>query len=263
MTRWYRTGVSHGRHQRECSDVHDHADLVAPIALYDARLVKSRGLHDGSRPVATRIELLTVDHAVGDRVAHPEDRDAVGDEALDLVHVETLVDPVDEQGLGRVGLRADLAVLALVDLVGRDDQREDAERRLGERLRPSRTPRAHAHGGVPVELLPSGDGHDNGGREAGAVGGWPETRRDPAAFRLSLFIPSGAASPARSVAGLRQGPPRLRSASRHSLQVAESALEDSEHRRSEEHTSELQSQSNLVCRLLLEKKKNNTEIINL
>src|SRR2546427_5167557 len=28
-----------------------------------------------------------------------------------------------------------------------------------------------------------------------------------------------------------------------------------EHERSEEHTSELQSQSNLVCRLLLEKKK--------
>src|SRR5688572_32514587 len=30
-----------------------------------------------------------------------------------------------------------------------------------------------------------------------------------------------------------------------------------EQERSEEHTSELQSQSNLVCRLLLEKKKNN------
>src|SRR2546427_5225868 len=30
---------------------------------------------------------------------------------------------------------------------------------------------------------------------------------------------------------------------------------DSFHQRSEEHTSELQSQSNLVCRLLLEKKK--------
>src|SRR2546430_9422313 len=29
----------------------------------------------------------------------------------------------------------------------------------------------------------------------------------------------------------------------------------------EEHTSELQSQSNLVCRLLLEKKKRNTHII--
>src|SRR2546430_11837067 len=32
-----------------------------------------------------------------------------------------------------------------------------------------------------------------------------------------------------------------------------------EQRRSEEHTSELQSQSNLVCRLLLEKKKKNTD----
>src|SRR2546430_3591391 len=31
--------------------------------------------------------------------------------------------------------------------------------------------------------------------------------------------------------------------------------------RSEEHTSELQSQSNLVCRLLLEKKKNGTNNI--
>src|SRR2546430_11680420 len=30
--------------------------------------------------------------------------------------------------------------------------------------------------------------------------------------------------------------------------------------RSEEHTSELQSQSNLVCRLLLEKKKNHTDL---
>src|SRR2546430_11255525 len=31
--------------------------------------------------------------------------------------------------------------------------------------------------------------------------------------------------------------------------------------RSEEHTSELQSQSNLVCRLLLEKKKNTTQVL--
>src|SRR5205085_10989131 len=31
--------------------------------------------------------------------------------------------------------------------------------------------------------------------------------------------------------------------------------------RSEEHTSELQSQSNLVCRLLLEKKKKNTQTV--
>src|SRR5688572_31102769 len=35
-------------------------------------------------------------------------------------------------------------------------------------------------------------------------------------------------------------------------------LPPTHHYRSEEHTSELQSQSNLVCRLLLEKKKKNT-----
>src|SRR2546430_12859826 len=35
--------------------------------------------------------------------------------------------------------------------------------------------------------------------------------------------------------------------------------EDFLHGRSEEHTSELQSQSNLVCRLLLEKKKKKTQ----
>src|SRR2546427_1856590 len=34
-------------------------------------------------------------------------------------------------------------------------------------------------------------------------------------------------------------------------------------RRSEEHTSELQSQSNLVCRLLLEKKKKTKQVIQL
>src|SRR2546427_4205140 len=37
------------------------------------------------------------------------------------------------------------------------------------------------------------------------------------------------------------------------------ALRDGNPGRSEEHTSELQSQSNLVCRLLLEKKKKTTE----
>src|SRR2546430_8874554 len=36
---------------------------------------------------------------------------------------------------------------------------------------------------------------------------------------------------------------------------------DRDNRRSEEHTSELQSQSNLVCRLLLEKKKKQTHNI--
>src|SRR2546430_7718024 len=52
-----------------------------------------------------------------------------------------------------------------------------------------------------------------------------------------------------SISGLRErriisGPPRANSTAAVAMVV-----------RSEEHTSELQSQSNLVCRLLLEKKK--------
>src|SRR2546427_1358942 len=39
------------------------------------------------------------------------------------------------------------------------------------------------------------------------------------------------------------------------LSYPESAVVPEARRRSEEHTSELQSQSNIVCRLLLEKKK--------
>src|SRR5688572_31686261 len=45
-------------------------------------------------------------------------------------------------------------------------------------------------------------------------------------------------------------------AEQHDLQqLAARCLEVGQQARSEEHTSELQSQSNLVCRLLLEKKK--------
>src|SRR2546430_6316312 len=44
------------------------------------------------------------------------------------------------------------------------------------------------------------------------------------------------------------------------LHAARSRASSEARQRSEEHTSELQSQSNLVCRLLLEKKKKCTEI---
>src|SRR2546430_174294 len=44
------------------------------------------------------------------------------------------------------------------------------------------------------------------------------------------------------------------------LEVLRQPMEDGVVTRSEEHTSELQSQSNLVCRLLLEKKNNPTFI---
>src|SRR2546427_6746861 len=60
---------------------------------------------------------------------------------------------------------------------------------------------------------------------------------------------SAAASPTSAPGASRRSPRRARAGgSRHGA-------------RSEEHTSELQSQSNLVCRLLLEKKKKNTDQI--
>src|SRR2546427_6482193 len=52
----------------------------------------------------------------------------------------------------------------------------------------------------------------------------------------------------RALEGLSPGPPQRK--------PLERTLAERRRLRSEEHTSELQSQSNLVCRLLLEKKKN-------
>src|SRR2546430_8195232 len=63
----------------------------------------------------------------------------------------------------------------------------------------------------------------------------------------SIHPPAAAPCRARS-----SQPPTLEQADRR-VAVRLSAIESG---RSEEHTSELQSQSNLVCRLLLEKKKN-------
>src|SRR2546430_3427802 len=46
----------------------------------------------------------------------------------------------------------------------------------------------------------------------------------------------------------------------NSMFAARDAFSYTEEERSEEHTSELQSQSNLVCRLLLEKKNNRSAL---
>src|SRR2546430_7630057 len=50
---------------------------------------------------------------------------------------------------------------------------------------------------------------------------------------------------------------------RYRLKVSRTGFVTQEYGRSEEHTSELQSQSNLVCRLLLEKKKNMLYIVHI
>src|SRR5688572_32309637 len=63
------------------------------------------------------------------------------------------------------------------------------------------------------------------------------------------------AGEARRRARGRRHQPRPRGRGRPRRVPPGSLLPAERHRRSEEHTSELQSQSNLVCRLLLEKKK--------
>ena len=78
-----------------------------------------------------------------------------GDEALDLVHVEALVDPRGQQCLEGVGLGADLAALSANHGQRIDDQREHAERGLRERGAAARTPRAHADVGLDLEVLPA------------------------------------------------------------------------------------------------------------
>src|SRR5689334_24333929 len=64
----------------------------------------------------------------------------------------------------------------------------------------------------------------------------------------------------RSPAAARSRPPSRRSL--RSTARSLSASPPRPTRRSEEHTSELQSQFHLVCRLLLEKKKKKTQITN-
>src|SRR3989475_4239212 len=65
-------------------------------------------------------------------------------------------------------------------------------------------------------------------------------------------------SASRSMSGSTAQPGGT-SSRRHSLPQACTSLANRSLKRSEEHTSELQSQSNLVCRLLLEKKKNKNQ----
>src|SRR2546430_8111894 len=59
---------------------------------------------------------------------------------------------------------------------------------------------------------------------------------------------------------LFRSPPRQLRGGRVAVSGIRAVIDTNALQRSEEHTSELQSQSNLVCRLLLEKKKTTTPI---
>src|SRR2546430_11404505 len=74
---------------------------------------------------------------------------------------------------------------------------------------------------------------------------------------LFRSVRAGGAAGARARPRVRRRPQGARRAGAGAAQVGVDLLE---RLRSEEHTSELQSQSNIVCRLLLEKKKHLTII---
>src|SRR2546430_8294173 len=79
----------------------------------------------------------------------------------------------------------------------------------------------------------------------------------------STFLPSVAATTSSSRTARISLPKGERATALRNHKVASSSTTASASRkywRSEEHTSELQSQSNLVCRLLLEKKKHTTTL---
>src|SRR5256885_4816833 len=79
-------------------------------------------------------------------------------------------------------------------------------------------------------------------------------------FRSGVTLPRGGQDPGRA-RDVLEGPRRRRRIRRRIERPQEFRLEQIEDvvaQRSEEHTSELQSPCNLVCRLLLEKKKKKT-----
>src|SRR5688572_22084083 len=85
---------------------------------------------------------------------------------------------------------------------------------------------------------------------------FPTRRSSDLVLRTLRLLRSPASRASRSVVSARRVARKSRrvAATRHH---AARDGRDPDSTRSEEHTSELQSQSNLVCRLLLEKKKQN------
>src|SRR5256885_6709411 len=86
----------------------------------------------------------------------------------------------------------------------------------------------------------------------------PRSTLFPYTTLFRSLLPAGGARPgarARAIGLLRGPAPAQRAARAHRAVFARGR------QRSEEHTSELQSPCNLVCRLLLEKKKNRAKLL--
>src|SRR5262249_22624635 len=103
-----------GRHRLAFETLHvdDDPYLMLAALHLDRDAVQRRCLDDRAQAVASGIERLSVETSKDDVVGARVDLDAAHHEAFDLVHVQTLIDPRDEQRFGAVGLRANLTRLA-------------------------------------------------------------------------------------------------------------------------------------------------------
>src|SRR5262249_27614635 len=139
---------------RAALDVHDHAGFVDTVADADGHGVVGRSLYYRPYTVAGRVERLAAEQTVRECVGTERHLDLAHHEALDVVYVEALVHPGDQQGLGTLGLGSNLAHLPRLDLGRIDQQGEDAERRFREGCRARLAPPAHAAVPLPLSALP-------------------------------------------------------------------------------------------------------------
>ena len=101
--------------------VNDDKDLVVPALVFNGDLVVPGSLDRSTEPVTRGIEGLAVEQPVGQRVGADAELDGPCDEAFDLVDVEALVHPRDQQRLGPLGLGPDLPLLPRLHLLRADE----------------------------------------------------------------------------------------------------------------------------------------------
>src|SRR5262245_34117435 len=114
------------------SHVEDEAYLGPRRGRGYHHLVERRGLHHRPDAVTARVQGLAVKPAMHEPRPERRHLHTRRSEALDLVHVQTLVDPRDEQVLQRFALGTDVSGLTLLDAFRRDGQRQRAEGGPGE-----------------------------------------------------------------------------------------------------------------------------------
>src|SRR2546427_81022 len=192
--------------------------VIPPVSQGERRPLEERDhargeQHEGQRDVVVGPRVLELELA---RIAR--ERDVEPDRAAEGVDVRH----EDAAHLGERDRQQDEVEAAQAEAeaeVADDGAEHGGERAADEHAEPRRQvelARQHRRG-VAADadeggVARTGSVRDSasdsaGGRGAGAIGGWPETRRDPAPFGIALFTPPGAARPEHSAGGLTKARP--------------------------------------------------------